>query len=159
MAKRTKTLNLLNLDKEHKKLDEQLTVQIGDFTIEIDKHIKKSKVYDMIAEIMVQMSNAKKNKIDLTSIFVPYSVLMFIKHFTSFNKLPNDLDKQIAVMKKLIDLDLIEPIMGAFDKDEVEAVFSQVRDSMSEGEAQIQDMEARFREAFPDIEIEVESKD
>jgi hypothetical protein len=62
-------------------------------------------------------------------------------------------------MKKLIDLDLIEPIMGAFDKDEVEAVFSQVRDSMSEGEAQIQDMEARFREAFPDIEIEVESKD
>lgn len=140
----TKTLTIANINKEGKMLDEQVTVKVvstisgEEYILKIDKHFKQSKILQLVTEIMAQIQTAKAKKININAIFVPYSLMMVLKHFSSLGKeVPTELNQQIALLNRLIDLGMIEPIFAVLPQEEMNKVFTQITKTIGEMDADI----------------------
>jgi hypothetical protein len=148
---KTKSLTVASVKNEVKVLNEQIELEVfskasgESYTLTVDKHLRNSKIVDLVSEFMVQLQYAREHKIRIEDIIVQYSVFLLIKHFTSFGVgVASDLESQIKVMEHLIDLDLMSPIVDAFDEDEVTAIFESISKTVEQTEKDIQDMTDRI---------------
>ena len=136
MAKTTSSnakLSMTNINKKAKILDAQSEVKVYSstldefFTLKVDEKFKKTKVMRLVSELMSQLQYASTHEIDLQEVFVPYSILLMIKYFTSLGKeIPNDLPSQLSVMQNITNMDLLQPILESFPEEEAEEVFNTI---------------------------------
>lgn len=121
MAK--KNLTVSEIKKQDKKTyGEQIEVEINGYSLKIDKVFRKTKINSLIAEVVEKFEYARQNEFKLVDIFVPYSLLLILKYFTSLS-IPDKLEDQLKVMEILIDNNYLEPITEALPQDEINAVF------------------------------------
>lgn len=170
-----KSLTKTNLKKEAKAFDEYLTVRVTskisgeEYDVKVDKHFRKSKVTEVIAELMTQVKYAEEKGIDLNSVFTPYSMFLILKHFSSLKDIiPDDLETQISMMRDLSDLKLLEPIFNSLPKQATEEVADIINDTLEKMTndvyelaktiAEIQE-EMRVYEEWEVVESEEEAKD
>ena len=123
MAK--KPLNLASIRKEDKHFDEQFEIEVQGYTLKIDKHFRKSKINLLIAELVEKFDYGRAHNTPIESIFLPFSTLLIIRHFTSL-QVPEDLEGQVEVLKLLTDNDFLEPILENLPKDQMNIVMEEV---------------------------------
>lgn len=133
-----KKVNITNIKKEKKMMDEYLIVTVTSsisgeqYEVNVDKHMRKTKVPDVIAELMIQYKYAKEKGIDLNAIFTPYTMFLVLKHFTSLNDtIPVDLETQIDMMNTLSNMNLLEPLFDELPKDGLENVLNEIDKSIN----------------------------
>lgn len=153
MTKASKVLNVSNINKQAKVLTEQVESTIfssttdSSFTIKVDKKLNKTKIMAMVSEIMAQLQYARTHKIQVEEVFLPYSILMMIKYFTSLGKdIPGTLNAQLEIMRKLIDLDLLQPILELFPEDETQEVFNAVSETIADTDKRVRELSGRVEE-------------
>lgn len=132
-TKKAKKLNLSTVTKDAKALEEQLLVVVNSpvngesYELSIDKKFRKSKTLLMCAELLDTYQFAKLNNIQFDLIFQQFSLLLLIKHFTSFGaSMPEKINEQIGLLSKLDDLGLLELIIEAMPEDEVQDAFEMI---------------------------------
>lgn len=157
-------LSLTNVNKKAKTLDAQSEVKVYSstldefFTLKVDEKFKKTKVMKLVSELMSQLQYASNHEIDLQEVFLPYSILLMVKYFTSFGKeIPNDLPSQIIMMNNMINMDLLQPILESFPEDEANEVFDTINTTIEGIDEKYREVAARVEEiqhAFDNGDIE-----
>ncbi len=137
ITKKAKKLNAINLKKDAKVLDEKLqtivvsNVNGDEYELTIDKVFKKSKIILLNAQLLDTAQYASLHNIDFTLIFERFTFLMIIKHFTSFGEsMPKKINEQIALIEKLDDMGLFEPIIDAMPQSEIEKVLMSIQENV-----------------------------
>jgi hypothetical protein len=148
---RKKNLSYANVKKEDKNLSEQLTAEVKNYTFKVDKFFKESKIMDLIAEMLVKMQDAEKQGIDLKSIFIPYGVMLLIKHFTNID-VPENVNEQVAFLRMLIDQDLLGGIVSCFPQEQIESVFNKMTETLKERDAMADELAQRLDEIQKEIQ-------
>ncbi|TVY09971.1 hypothetical protein [Paenibacillus cremeus] len=122
----SKQLTLSSINKAHaKEFNEQkrVTLKTGDY-IDLQVRFKKTSIQRFLIDYQEILEQLKEKEVDMNVIkditFIFYMLLL--RHFTSLNIIPNEVDKMVIVCEKLIDLDILEEIMNAFDPAEIEKV-------------------------------------
>lgn len=120
-----KNLNIAELKKQNKKLDEKIEgeVLIGDqiYKISIDKVFRKSKQYALLDDV-IDFINESGDRIELLDLMTPYMTLLMIKHFTSVN-VPDDVEGALEILNVLIDLDALESILNLLPEEETTKLY------------------------------------
>jgi hypothetical protein len=157
-------LSLANVNKKAKELDAQSEVKVYSstldqyFTLKVDEKFKKTKVMKLVSELMSQLQYANTHEIDLQEVFIPYSILLMIKYFSSFGKeIPNDLPSQLAIMNNMINMDLLQPILESFPEDEADIIFNTINETIESVDQKYREIAERVEEiqkAFENGEIE-----
>lgn len=154
-----KNLTMANLNREEKVFKEQLDVSVTsvvtgeEYTLKIDKTIRKSKILELITELMTKLQQARDENLNMDAVFVPYCIILMLKHFSSFGKdIPNDLKGQIALLMKLIDLDILEPILESFPEDQAEKVFDQINETITAMNNKIDALAVKLDEVQEEME-------
>ena len=153
-------LSLTNINKKAKTLDTQSEVKVYSstidefFTLKVDDTFKKTKVMKLVSELMSQLQYASRKEIDLQEVFLPYSILLMIKYFTSLAKeIPNDLESQITVMNNMINLNLLQPILECLPEDEAEVVFNTINTTIEEIDEKYKEIVSRVEEIEHAFEV------
>jgi hypothetical protein len=151
---RKKKLSYTNVKKEDTKMSEQLIAEVKNYTFKVDKFFKDSKTMDLIAEMLVKLQEAKQDGIDLKTIFIPYTILLLIKHFTDID-VPENINEQIAFLRMLIDQDLVNGILESFPKEDVERVSRKIQEAMEEREAMIDELSQQLEAIEAENELKI----
>lgn len=167
MAKTTSSstkLSMTNVNKKVKSLDAQSEVKVYSstldefFTLKVDETFKKTKVMKLVSELMSQVQYASVHEIDLQEVFIPYSILLMIKYFTSFGpEIPPDLPSQIIVMNNMINMDLLQPILESLPEDQADLIFNTINETIAGVDEKYKEIAARVEEiqkAFDNGDIE-----
>ncbi|MEK5036298.1 hypothetical protein MKY96_33135 [Paenibacillus sp. FSL R7-0302] len=124
----TKEDKVLNY-RSDAKIQSPVTGEI--YKLQIDRKFRKTKIMELTSELLVKIQDAKQKGINMEAIFIPYVMLLIVKHFTSIgNDMPADVTKQIGLLNKLIDLELLNPILMSFEDGEVESVYEAVTETL-----------------------------
>lgn len=157
-----KNLNITELKKHNRKLDEkethQLMVDGEEYSIGIDKLFRKTKQYKLIEDFAEFMNQASKD-VELLDLATPYITLLFVKHFTSVN-VPNEIEGAIELLNVLIDLDLLNSILNLFPEDQVAEVYkiiSATADKMSAEITETVNEIENIKEQVENGELEIEN--
>lgn len=146
-----KSLNLTNLKKHDKQLNEQFEIEVNGYTLKIDSVFRNTKVKQLVAELMDKYHYTQINDDTLSGIFLPYSTLLVIKYFTSL-EIPDELERQLEVLEMLIDGGFLNPIVEALPTAEIEKVTEQIQDVVNLIHMRMD----KFEEAVEDVEIQNE---
>lgn len=134
-----KSLTLNEIKKKDKKLDEKkkITITLPDgtnYSLTIDRYFRPTKIQKYILEFGIVMEEVKEKGIDeealAKSMIVEYMLL--IRNFTSL-EIPLSIAEMMAYTQKMVDLEILEQIINAFDKNEVakiERISKKVLDSI-----------------------------
>lgn len=122
--KRAKELNLEVINKEHKKFEKMINLEIevngNAYKFQAFEVFPPSKVYSLTTELVTKFKDDVQ-MVDTDTAFLSYVYLLIIRHFTSL-PIPSDYAQQIAILEKLVDLDLFNAIIEALPQDQVSAV-------------------------------------
>lgn len=118
MAKtKKKALTLSAIKEETKKYKEQIVVDIKGYELKIDKHFAPTKISELLQELGSKILQLEKDGVDLKNFdLTSYIFLLIIKHFTSL-KIPDEFEKQIAILKELVDGEFLGEIINAIPDD------------------------------------------
>lgn len=117
-------LTLQDIDKMGEKFDEQVEILVADgkYFVKVDKHFKKTKVTKFTIELQECITKLKDmyeaNENDIVESVVFLNFMLLIRHFTSL-EVPNDIPTMLSMCEKLINLNVVDEIMQAFDQDEL----------------------------------------
>lgn len=161
----SKELNIANINKKMKELDTKIEAKIHSsvindyFELKVDRYFKKTKLHQMITHIISQVRYANLHGIEIEVLFIPYSVLMMMKYFTSFGEkgFPKTLEEELALLGKLMDLEILDQISDVFPQDQVDLIFGTIQDTVGNIESQVEDIVKRMIEmekAFEEGRIE-----
>ncbi len=125
MSKKVKNLTLNDVIKYDKKLDEKkkvnLTLPDGSIaTILVDTEFRPTKISKFALEYGIVMEEVKEKGIDqdtLTNAMLVENMLL-IRNFTSL-EIPLSIAEIIAYAQRLVDLEILEPILKSFDEEQV----------------------------------------
>ncbi|TBL76245.1 hypothetical protein [Paenibacillus thalictri] len=95
----------------------------------VQKSFAKTNIQRFLAEYIEILEQLKKNHVDSSVMqnitFVYYMLLL--RHFTSLTAIPSKVEEMIEVCGKLIDLDILEQVLNAFDPKELEKMNAYIR--------------------------------
>lgn len=159
---KVKNLNITELKKHNKKLDEKeqhtLTVNGESYTVGIDKVFRKTKQFKLVEDFAEFMNRASKD-IELFDLATPYITLLFVKHFTTVN-VPEEIDGAIELLNVLIDLDLLNQILNLLPESQVKEVYeiiSTTADKMNEEIAETVNEIDKIKEQVENGELTIEN--
>lgn len=131
MAKKNSVtkLNIKQINKEVKKHDVKskgfVEINGKEYEIEIKEHFTETEIQELIKDLMVFVQEAIKvqedSNFDMLEYAIQYSGALIIKHFSSLD-VPDDVYEIIATSKKLVDLNIMVPILGMFPVDQINKV-------------------------------------
>lgn len=119
----SKNLNLNTVNKEHnKEFSEVKRVPLSNGShVDIQLKFKPTSVQRLLLDyqdVLEQMNKKKANwNIAKDVIFAYYMLLL--KHFTSANNIPSDIEDMIIVCEKLTDMGVLEEILVELPQDEL----------------------------------------
>lgn len=127
-----KKLNLLNIDNAIESNESTFTLTINDeWEIEIDNVFSKGGISSVVQNLAKNMEKFGTRAIP-KEVLAPLFYILLIKEFTSLGEdIPDELQGQTEVVKKLIELDLFIPIVEAFPVDEVKKVVENIEQTTS----------------------------
>jgi len=124
----TKKLTTSTLSKSSTKFNERLTIQVSDrfsetYTVEINKYFKTTDVQKLIVDYLAFKEELPNLVSDLelikdTTFLFP---ALLVKYFTSI-PLSDDILELISGVETLVDLEVLDQVVGALPKEEVERV-------------------------------------
>lgn len=124
----TKKLNNQNINKSNTKFNEKLTIQVKDrfgeiYDVEIYKHFKKMDVQKLVVEYSIHKEELPSIVSDLE--LIKNSTFLFpallVKFFTNV-PIPDDLVELISTIEVLVNLEVLDQIIGALPQEEIERV-------------------------------------
>jgi hypothetical protein len=123
---RQKHLSLASINKQHSAEFNQVkrvTLKTGDY-LDIQMKFRKTSIQRLLLDYLDILEQLKSKNVSWEvfkdATFVYYMLLL--KHFTSLNNIPLEIEKMVKVCEKLIDLDLLEEILNHFDPEETKKV-------------------------------------
>ena len=132
--KKELSLDLLNeIDKEYEEKEEiTVFVKTKDGKVEsklmIDKYFNPTKIRDCIKELIQKIDYAKNyitDDRDQESLYKILLMLMLVKYFTTLD-IPFAFKKQVAVLEKLSETQVLYQIFSSFNQKEVEKVIDEL---------------------------------
>lgn len=116
-------LTLAKLKKLDSKEYKTKEIKVKLYTLEIDEKLRYTKISDMLKETFAMIHTLQEQKVS----FNAFSILLvhMIKYFTSLD-VPDSIEDKLNTLMILLDNDMIEPIVSAFDPME----FAKVADTM-----------------------------
>ncbi|ARF70775.1 hypothetical protein B7C51_25225 (plasmid) [Paenibacillus larvae subsp. pulvifaciens] len=158
MSKDTvKKLNITNINKELRKLDEKYKVQVYSnmgtiYELSINKYFKEKPIADMIVEFMINYEYSRNNKIQITDILDEYILFLVIKHFTSIGSdFPSKVEDQIILLWKLIELGLLKNISEVLPSEQLEKIMNRVEHNMINKYNEISSIYEKMEEAEREV--------
>lgn len=137
-----RNLNVTELKKADKKLDKRKKVIIGEgknkYTLYIDNTFRQTKIQGLIVEFIEKFEYLKNENLVNEFDFNLYGYFLMIRHFTSFS-VPKEFEKQIEIMKILIDLELLMPIIESFEQEEIKKLTEQIINATNNVDAFIEE--------------------
>lgn len=133
MSTKQKQLSLSTINKQHSaefSQKKRVTLKNGDY-LDLQVKFKKTSIQRLLLdfqEITEQLKDKNVSwKVFRDSTFVFYMLLL--RNFTSLgDSIPLDIEKMIILCEKLIDLDLLEEIMGHFEKEELDKIYALIKE-------------------------------
>lgn len=127
MAK-SKKMTISSLKREDSRKYTKKLIRVGDYEVTVDEQLRPTKIQTMIAELIEKDEYASENGY----LFNPseYALILFVKYFTDV-KIPDSYEQQIAMLSLLVDLEYLEPIINAFDKDEMDKLNKMIKQYQS----------------------------
>jgi len=126
MASKQNQLTVTGINKQHSeefKSVKRVHLNNGDY-IDIQTRFKKTSIQKLIMDYQEILDQLHKSKVDADVAkpitFVYY--ILLLKHFTSLNNIPIDIEKMILICEKLIDLELLEEIFAHFPQEQLAKV-------------------------------------
>lgn len=119
---KVKNLTLSAMKKEDsKRFHKRKKIMVQGYSVEIDEVFRPTKLQDLMKELTKQIVYVTKNEeIDFDLVdWMVYANFMLVKYFTSLN-VPDNFEEQIAMMNIMLDNDFLEPIIKAFDENELQ---------------------------------------
>jgi len=123
-----KKLNTSTLSKSSTKFNERLTIQVTDrfsetYTVEINKYFKTTDVQKMIVDYLAFKEELPNLVSDLELIKDATFLFpaLLVKYFTSI-PLSDEILELISGVETLVDLEVLDQVVGALPKEEVERV-------------------------------------
>lgn len=122
------TLNSLNQLETKMFTKRKITVSVEgqNFEVIIDERFKPALVSQLIQELFEKLEYAEQNDIELKKLGVGYAYILIIKYFTDIN-IGDDIPKQLAIMSKMENLGIFEPIMNAFKQEEIDKILEYMK--------------------------------
>ncbi|MCM3273900.1 hypothetical protein [Paenibacillus elgii] len=126
-----KQLTLTSINKAHSKefnSQKKVVLKTGDY-IMVQEKFKTTSIQKLLLDYQDILEQLSQKEVSMEVIkdmtFVYYMLLL--RHFTNLNNIPNEIDKMVIVCEKLIDLNLLEEILSAFDKEELRKVDEMIK--------------------------------
>ena len=128
----SKKLTLSAIKKDNAKFNEKMTVQIkdGKYEIIVNKYFKKTDTAKLLGDYILlteQLIESGAN-IEITSNEIFLFPILLIKYMTNI-PLPENALELIAYIQELINAELLNEIIEALPKDEVDKVEGWINDS------------------------------
>ncbi|GAA4880647.1 hypothetical protein GCM10023310_71090 [Paenibacillus vulneris] len=124
-------LTISSINKAHTKefnVQEKVFLKNGDHIL-IQKKFKRTSIQRLILDYQDILDQLRKKEITMEVVkditFIYYMLLL--RHFTNLSNIPSDIEKMVIVCEKLIDLDLLDEIMGHFLETELEKVQNMIK--------------------------------
>jgi hypothetical protein len=99
-----------------------------DTKLEIDKYFHPKKIEECVKELLKKIDYAKiylNKEEDDKQLYQIWLILLIIKHFSSL-EIPNEFKKQLAVLEKLIEHNLVFQIFAEFEVSEIHKVMNEM---------------------------------
>lgn len=137
--KKMKYSNIIALqEKTFKKKEVTITAAGEDFKIVIEQKFKETEIAKLIGELVERSDYAKKMNYDFN--ILGHIMILIIKHFTDIQfpatkneNIKKDYENEVRMLNALIDLGLLDKIIGQFDQEEFNKImeaFEKYRDSL-----------------------------
>jgi hypothetical protein len=105
-------------EMDKKEYDEWFDVKLSSgHVISLKKKFRPTEIQKMGDELIVGMNRFAEHDISITALAVPYIMLLTIKYFSDLD-VPDDFERQVAVMNMLLDSNLLGEIFNSFDKEQ-----------------------------------------
>lgn len=122
----SKNLSMTSIKKEHnKQFKETKRVDLSNGShIDIQLKFKPTSIQRLLLDFQDILEQLKQKKVDwnVTQNVMFAHYLLLIKHFSSADNIPNDVDQMIIVCEQLHDLGVLEEILSAFPSEELAKV-------------------------------------
>lgn len=137
-----KKLNTANINKEYKKFNEKFVAHIldGKYDVEIHRHFKDTDIQKLLIDYQELLDQLRKQEVDIDSIqgMTYLFPTLLIKYFTNID-IPDDINKILIVVDKLINIGAYEEILNNLPQDEVDKVNKMV-EKVTENQSRIGDL-------------------
>lgn len=129
----SKKLTLSAVHKENTKFNEKIVVSIkdGKYEVAVNKNFKKSEIPKLVGDFMTITTQLKENGLEDMDTKFLFPILL-IKHYTNV-PLPEDSLELIAYINELINIEVLDDIILALPREEVEKAnkwFAEMVDNM-----------------------------
>lgn len=147
MAK-TKVLNLSAMKKEDAKNHAgKKKILVKGYEVTIDKVFRTSQIRTLIAEVFGDLDALQKLEHDLQNFDINgYTLFIAMRYFTSL-ELPTTLEDKLAMMNIMIDNGFYEPIVNAFDEDEIKKLDDTLVGMVDELQSRVEKLKAEVDKA------------
>ena len=133
-----KKLTLVDISKEHKKIDQYVEVILldGKYTVKVAKTFMKSKIQRFLLDLqdaLLVLESEKVNTQDVGNMFIIYQMCLLkqftdlpLKHLDMSKK--RDVSKMLTVANQLLDLGVLEEIIKAIPENEMKKIEQVVKE-------------------------------
>jgi hypothetical protein len=111
-----KKLTFSNLKSLSSKKFTQKKIIVDGYEVTIDEQFRPSKIKQLVLELLQKSNYMREQNIEFN--LADYVVILIIKYFSDVD-ISDDLQKQLQAYEALIDLEYLEPILNAFDENEI----------------------------------------
>jgi|GEM_PF-2386814 len=122
MSKKVKNLTLQDVVKLDKKLDERKVVHFPELNSQVlvDVEFRPTKITKYMLEYGIVMEEVKEKGIDQDTLANTMLIenMLLIRNFTSL-EIPLSIAEIIAYAQRLVDLEILEPILKSFDEEQL----------------------------------------
>jgi len=141
----SKKLNIQAINKNANKFNEKISQQIEDrfgntYTLEVSKFFKKTDIQKLIVDYVAfkeQLNEISTQVKTIEQSFFLFPILL-VKYFTNV-PIPDDVEEMLVVAETLINLDLLDKIIGVLPQEEIKRVNELIK-KMSDNLPLITDM-------------------
>lgn len=113
------------INKEMNKFNEREVIKVleGKYEVSINKHFKISDIQKLLIDYQEYIEQMRQKDISVDNMQSIAFLLpaLLIKYFTDIN-IPDEIDKMILVVEKLIDLGVFEEIINEMPGKEIEKI-------------------------------------
>jgi len=154
VGKDIKNLTASALKKENKVLDDkrEFEVEINGtkYKLTHDITFRKTKQVSLLDDVIAFFSEGIKRP-ELLELATPYSALMILKYFTSLD-ISDDISEALDTLDVLIDLEIIDKIIGELPEDEIIKIYQLVDKTVQNMNETLEESEREAKELASKVE-------
>jgi hypothetical protein len=142
---KSKVLSLSAMKKEDAKNHaEKKKILVKGYEVIIDKVFRLSEIRKLIPEVFSDLDALQKMEYDLQNFDINgYTLFIAMRYFTSL-ELPTTLEDKLAMMNIMIDNGFYEPIVNAFEEEEVRKLDQTLVGMVDELQSRVEKLKAEI---------------